>query len=341
MIPFVSIVIPMRNERDWIERCLGSVLAQEYPADRMEVIVADGMSDDGSRELLDRMAAEEPRLRVIDNPHGIVPGGLNLAIEASRGEIIARVDAHTVLEPDYLEVGVEILERMSAQNVGGPMVCRGGGQVGHAIAKAMRSRFGIGAYFHFAREEAECDTVYMGMWPREVFAEAGLFDEELVRNQDDELSYRIRKAGGRIIVSPKMRSLYQNRESFSALARQFYQYGLWKVRVLQKHPRQMSVRHFIPPAFQLAMIVLVLLGPSRPLLGLLAAGLLAYLAISFAIAFRQSEPLGVRMRMWLAFVVIHHAWAFGFLVGAVRFAPLWLRRESDPRRLSNTVSQAA
>lgn len=333
--PRVSVIIPMRNESGWIERCLGSVLNQDYPPDRFEVLVVDGMSDDGSYENVLEMSARETRLRVLRNPARIVPSSLNVAIEAARGDVIARVDAHTTLERDYLSAGVELLDRSGADNVGGPMVSIGGGAAGDAIATAMRSRFGIGAYFHFADDECEVDTVYMGMWPRDVFTRVGLFDEELVRNQDDEFNYRIRKTGGRIVVSPRMRSRYQNRQSWSALARQFYQYGLWKVRVLQKHPGQMSMRHFVPPAFDLAIIVGAMFGGTRPAA---LVSLAVYAMLMAVVAAREVRGMAVAARVWLALVVIHHAWAAGFLVGLVRFAGRWFKPERPARRLAGGLA---
>jgi succinoglycan biosynthesis protein ExoA len=335
-LPFISIVIPMHNEEAWIDRCLGSVLAQDYPAERMEVLVADGMSTDGSPAMLAALAARDARVRVIPNPGLIVPTGLNRAIAAARGTIIARIDAHTVIEPDYLRRGVEVLERTGASNVGGPMVCRGGGPIADAVAVAMHSRFGIGATFHFATAETQCDTVYMGMWPREVFERVGLFDEELVRNQDDELSYRIRKAGGRIFVSPAMRSLYQNRESWTALARQFWQYGVWKVRVLQKHPRQMSVRHFVPPLFQVGVAVLLALGFAwRPALWTGLAAVASYAGCLAVIAHKSADGWAARVRVWRAFATIHQCWAAGFLVGLWRFGLRPPESEPQPPRLAS------
>ncbi|MFN2427711.1 MAG: glycosyltransferase family 2 protein [Candidatus Binatia bacterium] len=333
-LPFVSVIVPMRNEAAWIDRCLGSVLNQDYPSDQMEVLVADGMSTDASAAMLAELAARDHRVRVISNPGLIVPTGLNLAIAAARGEVIARIDAHTVIERDYLRRGIGLLERTGASNVGGPMVCRGGSPIAEAIASAMESRFGIGATFHFANEETECDTVYMGMWPRRVFEEVGLFDEELVRNQDDELSYRIRKAGGRIVVSPSMKSLYQNRESWTALARQFWQYGVWKVRVLQKHPRQMSLRHFIPPAFQLTIALLGLIGLLwHPALWT-ALGIVAlYAGILAVVAVRSAREPAEQARLWLALVLIHQCWAGGFLAGLWHFRDRWGKPETEPRKI--------
>ena len=337
-LPRVSIIILMRNEMAWIDRCLGAILAQNYPADRMEVIVVDGMSDDGSYEHLVETAKRESRLRVLRNPRKIVPSSLNLAIREARGDVIVRVDAHTEIAPDYVRVGAEVLARTSADNVGGPMVKIGGGPVGDAIAGAMSSRFGIGSYFQFGTAEREADTVYMGMWPRQVFEKVGLFDEELVRNQDDELSYRIRKAGGRIIVSPAMRSRYQNRQSWRKLVRQFYEYGLWKTRVLQKHPRQMSVRHYVPPGFDAAVLAGLASGPflgaKGPVAAVVAVG--GYALAMALVAMREARS-GARTRYWLALVLIHHAWALGFLTGMVRFAPRWLQSEPPVPQLAPTT----
>ena len=333
-LPFVSVIIPMRNEEAWISRCLGSVLAQDYPPELMEVLVADGLSTDESLPMLRELAARDPRLHIIVNPGLIVPTGLNLAIAASRGEIIARIDAHTVLDRDYLRRGVEVLLRTDASNVGGPMVCRGGSPVAEAIASAMESRIGIGAAFHFAKEETECDTVYMGMWPRQVFEEVGLFDEEMVRNQDDELSYRIRKAGGLVVLTPTMRSLYQNRESWMALIRQFFQYGVWKVRVLQKHPRQMSIRHFVPPLFQAGVVFLTLVGLVWLPAFWMAFGAVAVYVLTVAVvAERGDGDAWDKARLWLAIVLIHQCWAAGFLTGLVRFAGKWRQPETQPRSL--------
>jgi len=340
--PPISIVIPCRNERDWIERCLGAVFEQQYPHDRMEVIVVDGMSDDGTYERLQEIARSEPRLRILRNPARIVPSSLNMAIAAARGEIIVRVDAHTVVAPDYVAVGVETLQRTGADNVGGPMVKLGGGAVGNAIAAAMSSRFGIGAYFHYAKEEREADTVYMGMWPRSAFANIGLFDEELVRNQDDELNYRLRKHGGTILVSPRMKSQYQNRQSWKALGKQFFQYGVWKVRVLQKHPAQMNVRHFVPPAFDLAVLVGLVLGVRYPWAVYLAVGAIcAYAMVIGVVAATIERGVVARARLALAFVIIHHAWGLGFLVGMVRFLPRWFKPERPVKKLAEDSAAVA
>jgi succinoglycan biosynthesis protein ExoA len=333
MLPFVSIVIPMRNEAAHLGRCIDAILAQDYPANRFEVIVVDGESDDNS---LDVLRAYGGRVRILHNPARIVPTAMNIGIRAAQGQIVARIDAHTVIEPDYIRIGVETLERSGADNVGGPMHAVGGGAFGDAVALAMSSRFGIGAYFHFASADRDVDTVYMGMYRRTAFEHVGLFDEELVRNQDDELNYRLRKHGGRIFLTTRMRSHYQNRQSLKMLARQFFQYGVWKVRVLQKHPRQMSVRHFVPPAFVAALVVTGLLAPVAWGARLLFATILgAYgMALTAAAATVAARQGWRRFPLVLsAFAVMHVGWGVGFLVGVVRFGHRWLIDEPSPPRL--------
>ena len=332
-LPMVSVVIPMRNEAPHIATCIESVLKQDYPADRFEVVVVDGESDDSSMDVL-RGYGE--RLRILRNPSRIVPTAMNIGIRAARGAIIARVDAHTLLESDYLRIGVETLQRTAADNVGGPMRHVGGGPMGDAIALAMASRFGIGAYFHFAQDDREVDTVYMGMYPRRVFERIGLFDEELVRNQDDELNYRLRKAGGTIFITTRMRSHYQNRQGLRTLWRQFFQYGMWKIRVLQKHPRQMSPRQFVPPAFVLSVLLTAVAAPWLPVARwLLGAALGAYGVALVAAAGVVARRHGWRHfgRVLAAFATMHVGWGGGFLVGAVRFADRWFGREPQPPQL--------
>jgi GT2 family glycosyltransferase len=342
--PFVSVVIPVRNEAATITALLDTVLAQDYPANRFEVLVVDGDSHDGTPAVIETYARRDPRVRLLHNPRRIVPTALNIAIRAARGAIICRIDGHTRVAIDYVRIGVETLQRTGADNVGGPMHAVGGGWFGDAVAAATSSRFGIGSYFHYGTEEREVDTVYLGMWPRQVFERVGLFDEELVRNQDDEFNYRLRKAGGRVLMTPAMRSWYQNRQSLTGLLRQFYQYGQWKVRVLQKHPGQMSWRHFVPPAFIAGLGGLTVLGGAVPLAAAASRAVfgiyvVSVLAVAGSIAGRQG------VRAWLAtalaFVSVHAAWGAGFLNGLIIFASRWRTPESAPPRLESRERDAA
>ncbi len=337
-LPSVSVVIPMRNEASSIAACIEAVLAQDYPESLLEVIVVDGDSDDDSAAIVEELGRRSGRVRVLDNPLRIVPPALNRAIREARHDVIARVDGHTTIAPDYVRIGVETLLRTGAENVGGPMIAVGGGVLGDAVARVTSSRFGVGSYFHYGTEEREVDTVYLGMWPRSVFAEIGLFDEELVRNQDDELNYRLRKSGGRIILNPRIRSEYQNRQSLRKLAKQYFQYGMWKVRVLQKHPKQMSWRHFVPPAFVFSIAALLLVAPfSAWAAYALAAALGGYVGAISLLSAVLSKGEGARpwLAAFAAFAIIHFGWGAGFLVGLVRFARGWLEPEPAPPALED------
>ena len=258
--PLVSVILPIRNESAYIERGMNAILSQDYLGE-MEILVADGMSTDDTRRIVHELSALHPRfnVQILDNPRKIVPTGLNLALQRAKGEIILRVDGHTVIAPEYVSQCVSALHTSGADNVGGRMNAVGSNLFGQAVALATSSPFGIGGgRFHYSDNEEWVDTVYMGAWPRRVFERLGLFDEELVRDQDDEFNYRLRASGGRILLSPKIKSEYTVRSSPSALWRQYFQYGFWKVRVLQKHPRQMSLRQFVPPAFVFALLLSLL-----------------------------------------------------------------------------------
>ena len=218
------------------------MLDQEYPAELVQVVVADGMSDDGTRAVVDELARAHPRhtVEIVDNPGRIVPTGFNAALARARGEVIVRVDGHTIIAPDYVAECVAALASSGADNVGGRMDAVGSGPVGEAIAIATSSPFGVGnSHFHYAHGQRWVDTVYLGAWPREVFGRIGSFDPEMVRNQDDEFNYRLTSAGGRILLTDRIRSRYFSRASLRTVFRQYRQYGTWKVRVLQKHPRRM------------------------------------------------------------------------------------------------------
>ena len=322
----VSIVIPCRDERDHIESCLRSILAQVPPPGGFEIIVADGMSGDGTREILKRLAEEDPRLRVIDNPGRIVSTGLNAAIRAAQGQIIIRMDVHTDYASDYICQCLAVLEETGADNVGGPWVAKAEGLVGRAIARAFQSPFSVGGpHGHNASYEGTLDTVYLGCWQREIFDRIGPFDEELVRNQDDEFNLRLRRAGGKIWQSPRIRSWYRPRESLRALFRQYMQYGYWKVRVIQKHRMPTSVRHFIPGSFVCFLTVLPLISLVwHPAvwgwLGLLGMYSMCSITTSFLIAARTEWKLFPILP--LVFACYHLAYGYGFLRGLWDFVIL-------------------
>jgi succinoglycan biosynthesis protein ExoA len=319
----VSIVIPCRNEVRHIEDCLRSVLAFEPPPGGLEVIVADGMSDDGTRDLVTYIATQDPRVRLIDNPRRTTPCALNAGIRAARGEIIVRIDAHTEYATDYVKRCVEVLQDTGADNVGGPWVAHGRSYLQRAIAAAFNTAFAVGGARGHRREYAgPVDTVYLGCWRREMLERLGLFDEELVRNQDDELNFRLLRAGGRIWQSPEIRSWYTPRDRLGSLLKQYWQYGYWKVRVMQKHGAPASVRHLVPGGFAAALVVLAAAALFLPLARLLLAALLsAYLLplIAAAVATAASAGWSLLPALPVVFACYHLGYGFGFLFGTWDF----------------------
>ena len=319
----LSLVIPCRQESKHIGTCLRSVLAFEPPPGGFEVIVADGMSDDGTREIVKRFAEEDSRVRLVDNPARVTPCGLNAGIRAARGEIIVRIDAHTEYAPDYICKCAEVLRETGASNVGGPWVARGKGYLQQCIAAAFNSPFAMGgARGHQKDYEGPVDTVYLGCWPRKVLEDLGMFDEEFVRNQDDELNLRLLRSGGTITQSPRIRSWYTPRSSLAALVKQYFQYGYWKVRVIQKHRRPASVRHLVPGSFAAALLLLLPASAfsfaARIALALLAA---AYLLVLIPASVVTAARAGWKLLPVLPAVMAcyHLGYGFGFLFGVWDF----------------------
>lgn len=334
--PGVSIIVPCRNEAGSIDVFLNSLLHQELENLNWEALIADGMSDDGTREVLQRFSAAHPQVQVIDNPSRIVSTGLNACIRAATGDVIIRMDVHTEYKSDYVRRCVEVLENTNAANVGGACIAVQAGYVGRAIAGAFHSPFAVGgAQWHQPDYEGPVDTVHLGCWRREVLEQIGCFDESLVRNQDDELNFRLTRNGGTIWQSPEIVSWYHPRSSLGALFRQYFQYGFWKVAVIKKHRLPASWRHLIPGAFVLANCALLLAallgtvlgaiaGPG-PLWWLIAAGIA--MDIAYAMAVLVAAGIVARKVGWplfpilpLVFCTYHFGYGLGFLSGIYYFS---------------------
>lgn len=326
----VSIVVPCRNEAGHVTPFLRSVWQQQLPEGvDLQVVVADGASDDGTRDLLDRQAALEPRLRVIDNPQRITSAALNRAVAAASGEVIVRMDVHTVYAPDYVAQCLAVLDDTGATCVGGAWCPTGSGWPQAAIARAFESRFGSGgAASRRTDHSGPVDTVYLGCWRREALLALGGFDEQLVRNQDDELNLRIVRRGGQVWQSARIRSWYAPRASFKALFRQFFQYGYWKVPVIRKHRLPASLRHLVPFALVLVVGGLAVAGLAWSAAWLALA---AVLALYGGAALQQAAMLAPPWRRpreaagiaW-SFVCMHVGYGLGF--GWALFELLVLRR---------------
>lgn len=316
----VSVIVPCRNERAHVDTFVAAALAQRLPPGwALELVVADGASDDGTRERLAALAAAEPRLKLIDNPARIVSAGLNRALAAARGDVIVRMDVHTTYADDYVAQCLAALERTGAANVGGPWRAEGEGPWGRAIAAAFGSRWVAGgARSRSPTCEGPVDTVYLGCWPRATFERFGTFDETLVRNQDDEHNLRIVKGGGVVWQSPAIRSTYRPRESLGAFARQWLQYGYWKPFVARRHGQPAAWRHVVPGlavVVALAALVLALVGAGSGLLRAVVAGYGVVLVVLSATAAAGASP-----RLWWRLPVViatqHLAYGVGSLAGA-------------------------
>ena len=324
----ISIISACRNEVRHIGEFLDSIGQQNLDGYTWEVIVADGMSTDGTREFLEYYSKNRPQFRVIGNPGKIVSTGLNAAIRAAKGEIIIRMDAHTMYAADYSARCIETLEKTGADNVGGPARTKVTGVIPRAVAAAYHSRFSTGgARFHQDNFEGYVDTVTYGCWKKTTLERLGLFDETLVRNQDDEMNLRIVRGGGKVYQNPAIVSWYSPRPSISALFKQYFQYGFWKVKVIQKHGRPGSWRHLVPATFVAVVGGLFLIGLVALLAGFKLPALLWLTLVGiYALANLAASAVAAKQEGWdtmpylpLVFGAYHFSYGSGFLLGLLQF----------------------
>lgn len=336
-MPFISVILPVRNEERFITACVASIFEQDYPQEQMEVIFVDGCSEDRTVELLHEMQKAHPQIVVLHNPNRTVPYAMNIGIEKSRGEVIVRLDAHAEYPPDYIRLSVETLLTRECDNAGGVFETRGRGFMGEAIAEMLKTPLGVGnATYRLTQEDGYVDTVPFGCFRRELFERIGGFDERMTRNQDNELNFRIRKNGGKIYLNHNIRVLYYCRETMRGIMKMGYMNGKWNVITMTLVPGSMGVRHFVPLAFVLSTIVLLLLTlATRSLLfgGLLALEWGAYLLLDVFYAYTIAKEKGwrflpVEIVLYPAF---HFAYGFGSLCG-IAALPGFLRRERESGR---------
>jgi succinoglycan biosynthesis protein ExoA len=329
----VTVILPIRNEEKQIDSCLRAITNQIYPQHLIEILVVDGMSTDRTREIVCDIQKTHANIHLVDNPGQIVPTGLNIGIRQARGDIIIRVDGHTIIRPDYIDECVKAIRRTGADNAGGKMEGFAETPFGKAVVLATSSPFGIGnARFHYSNQEEYVDTVYLGAWPKHVFDRVGFFDEEMVRDQDDEFNYRLRQTGGKILLTPRIKSQYTVRGTPKSLWKQYFQYGYWKVRVLQKHPRQMSYRQFIPPLFIASLALLSVLSLFFSFFRIVFAFLSGTYLLSNLLATvltAKNRPPDITLRLPVTFAILHFAYGTGFIRGLLQFRKRWhLGREN-------------
>jgi succinoglycan biosynthesis protein ExoA len=328
-LPMITIGMPCLDEENFIESCVRDVLAQDYPADRMEILVADGGSIDATREILARLSKEDPRVRLIDNPGRIQSAGMNEILREARGDVIVRMDVHCDYAKDYVRKCVEVLERTGADNVGGAQRSRAKTAFQRALCAALSSPLGVGgAKYRSADEEGFVDTVLYGAFRRSIFERVGMYDVGAITNEDAELNQRIIASGGKVYLSREIVVHYYPRESFRALAKQYFKYGRGRVRTLFKHKKLLTVRPVIPFLMVVGGSTLLATSAVQPVTPF-AFGAYAVATGIEAIRVGRSEGIGTIPIVWAIFPVLHVAHGVGFAAGLVHYG-LFDRSFTEP-----------
>jgi GT2 family glycosyltransferase len=329
-VPLVSVIVAMRNEEAYIGKCLGSLAEQDYPADRLEVLVIDGRSTDRSRQIVSETGVRLLNLRLLDNEKRISPAAFNIGIKSAQGQVVTIISAHSYLAADYVSRCVEYLTCTGADCVGGPIKTIGEDPTAKAIALAMSSPFGVGdALFRYSQKEQYVDTLAFGAYRRDVFERVGLFDEGMAGSEDDEFNYRLRRHGGKLFLTPAIRSFYYGRTSLRDLWTQYFRYGFGKVRVIQKHPTLARVRHLIPAVFVASLVTTAVLSLFNLLFAVLLGLILgSYVLVSLALSARIAAREGWKYLPFLpaAFACLHFAYGTGLLLGVAQFLLVGKRR---------------
>ncbi len=318
----ISIVIPTRNEEKFIEKCLNSILNQTLSNTEIEIIVVDGMSTDQTQAIVKHLSETRSNsIKLLLNHKEKTPYAMNIGFQRAKGDILFLIGGHCEIAPDYLERCLEILEETGAGCVGGPLKNQGETYWAKAIALAMSSPFGVGnALFRYADSATEVDTVAFGAYRREVVEKVGLFNEELTRNQDDEYNYRVRAAGYKIWLDPRIRSTYYTRSNLRSLWKQYFQYGYFKVKVMRIYPKSIQIRHLVPGLFVLALTASSLLSFITPWgLAALLLILLPYLSLNIFFSLRQSsQQFNYLIALIIIFPTLHLAYGCGFWFGLIQ-----------------------
>jgi hypothetical protein len=323
--------MPVLNEAGYVESAIRSVLEQDYSGP-VEVVLALGPSHDGTREIVERLAAADARIRLVENPGMDIPIGLNLAIKAAKYPDIVRVDAHTELAPGYTTRGVDDLERTGAASVGGIMVATGEPGFQAAVARAYNSRFGLGggAYHGSAAVAGPAESAYLGVMRADALAEVGGFDETLRRGEDWELNYRFRQAGRIVWLDPELRVKYWPRSTPAKLARQFFATGVWRAELVRRLGARNPLRFFAPPVLVIATVLSIVAIPLHAtgvlhgiagwIVALVYLGPVLYAALLIVAAVTSAGSLADRLRFMAVIAIMHFSWGTGFLRGFVRGA---------------------
>lgn len=336
----VSVVMPVYNEEKHIERCVESLLKQDYPKENMEWLFVDGMSTDKTVEILNEYCEEYPDLiKVVNNPHRVVTYALNIGIESSVGKYIVRLDAHSDYATDYITKCVYYLDTTDADNVGGVAETKAQGFVGNAIAKMLSSKFGVGnSEFRTNGKDGYVDTVPFGAFRRSVFEKLGLFDERLIRSEDNEINYRIRKNGGKIYMNNEIKLTYYCRDTIKGITNMAFKNGLWTIITMKVCPGTMGLRHFIPFAFVMSVLGLSALSFVHiAFLWMLVAELVLYFGLGTYSAFEKTKKVHEILFLLLMYPIFHMSYGIGSLCGLTKLFSKKYKRSYQPPKLKTHV----
>ena len=311
MNPSVSVVLPILNEERDLAACISAILQQKYDGE-IEVILALGPSSDKTNEIAQQLAAQDKRIKLVKNPTGKTAAALNLAIAAATNEIICRIDGHAEISPTYIDTAVKILQKTGAVNVGGVMNADAPSGFQSVVARAMKSKLGVGASkFHTGGEAGPTDTVYLGTFKKSAVLQAGGFNEKYIRAQDWELNHRLRLNNGVIWFDPRLIVTYRPRESFTKLAKQYFEYGRWRRAVSRAHPGTINFRYLAPPvAFILSLISLILGVIVDPIFFTIV---ISYLLLLIIGGLFEGKSFFEKLRLPSVFLTMHMSWGLGFL----------------------------
>nr|WP_083976452.1 glycosyltransferase family 2 protein [Herbidospora sakaeratensis] len=315
--PAVSVIMPVLNEERHLREAVQQVLDQDY-AGPIDVVLAVGPSRDRTQEVADSIAAADSRVSLVPNPSGRTPHALNAAINASKGEVVARVDGHAMLPRDYVRTAVETLQETGADNVGGIMAAEGVSPFEKAVARAMTSKIGVGnAAFHVGGEGGPADTVYLGVFRRTALERVGGYDEHFQRAQDWEMNHRIRETGGLVWFQPRMRVSYRPRATVGALASQYFHYGRWRRVVARTHQGTINLRYLAPPIAVSLIVLGLVAGFFWPPAFVIPAGYLLAIVAGSVLTGRDLEPAAL-LRLPVVYAAMHLSWGAGFITSPKR-----------------------
>lgn len=327
MKPSVSLIIPCRNENNYIDTVIDNLIAQDYPSDKVEIIIAEGRSTDGTVERIQAKAAQHSNIFLIDNEEKVVPYGLNKAIKAAKGEYIVRIDAHCEYPTNYVSRLIEVHQELGAENTGGVWITRPGSEsnIGKTIALATSHPFGIGnSHYRLGTDGiTEVDTVPYGCFKKDLFDRIGFFDTDLTRNQDDEFNARIIKNKGKIYLIPDLEIIYYARPTLQKMSKMFFQYGIFKPLANKKVGHISTVRQLVPFAFVMYLLVGLPISFIGPLFCYLYVSGIAFyflinLFISISIALKHQKG-SLLLLLPITFTAIHLSYGWGYLRGIIKY----------------------